>query len=111
MGDAGKILCALIVEIDLGDGLPVKIDQFVRGKYNGRAQLQEAMVGESFDDQLCPNAIQVSGGDTYDGSLLLAHSLNFQGQGKKLAASCKLSATSKTACSYVPGLKLEACRL
>jgi hypothetical protein len=52
------------------------------------------MVGESFDDQLCPDAIQVSGGDTYDGSLLLAHSLNFQWQGKKLATSHKLQAAS-----------------
>ena len=72
-GDTGEILGILIVQITVGDGLTVKIHQFVGAEYQRGAQFQETMIRKGLDDQFCSDSIRVAGGDSYDGSLLKAH--------------------------------------
>src|SRR5579872_4852046 len=70
MSDPGKILCDLIVHIDLRRELTIEIDQLIRGKDQRSTQLQQTVIGKSLDDQLSTNAVQVANGNAYNGFLL-----------------------------------------
>ena len=65
MGDAGEVLCGLVVESQLRGGFPVEIDELVGSKDQRGTHFQQAMIREGLDDQLCPYPIYVSHGNAY----------------------------------------------
>ncbi len=71
--DAGKILAVLVVEITVGYGLAVKIDQFVGAENQRCTQFQKTMICKGLDHQFRSDAIQITGRNSYQGSLLNAH--------------------------------------